>query len=340
MTGDDEQEEVMLPASTTVNDSLSSTCKLIHYASLVDTIERSCVCSKCKSSLKVSETTIGIATTIFLTCANCHKSDRTIIARPPLTDKAKAASANPQDKHRYVFSDFPINYGLVFLMQQLGMSLEGLRVVLGHLGLATSVGGREKWKVVTDNIGTAQHALSKQCILNNRESEATSAKTNGWPSVMDTKNNVLRQGIGVSADAGWQKRASGRSYNSLSGHFLMIGCLTRKVVARNVYSKVCRLCDLQSRKDNEHEGDSQESTTNQLKPHRCPKNFSGSAKAMEAASAVTCCLSMYEETTTSTTPVFLHTVVMDDDSTTKANLRINLEEKLAAINADRQRSNQ
>jgi hypothetical protein len=41
---------------------------------------------------------------------------------------------------------------------------------------------------------------------------------------------------------GWQKRGSGNSYNTPSGHALFIGGRTKKVVAYYVLSKICRKC--------------------------------------------------------------------------------------------------
>lgn len=46
----------------------------------------------------------------------------------------------------------------------------------------------------------------------------------------------------VAVDAGWQKRGSGRSYDSLSGHCSMIGTQTRQIIHYAVRSKDCRVC--------------------------------------------------------------------------------------------------
>ena len=49
--------------------------------------------------------------------------------------------------------------------------------------------------------------------------------------------------VHASADARWQKRGSGRSYSSLSGHASLIGDKTDKVLAFETRNKQCRTCD-------------------------------------------------------------------------------------------------
>ena len=53
-------------------------------------------------------------------------------------------------------------------------------------------------------------------------------------------DNILTVGIIVSYDMVWQKRSTGRIYDSLSGHGFIIGCSTGKVVALAVREKNVR----------------------------------------------------------------------------------------------------
>ncbi|XP_052218734.1 uncharacterized protein LOC127836272 [Dreissena polymorpha] len=55
--------------------------------------------------------------------------------------------------------------------------------------------------------------------------------------------------IDVSVDAGWQKRGSGRAFDSLSGHCSMVGTKTGKVLAYAVRSKTCRVCSQHKKKE-------------------------------------------------------------------------------------------
>ncbi|XP_033758263.1 uncharacterized protein LOC117340609 [Pecten maximus] len=109
--------------------------------------------------------------------------------------------------------------------------------------------------------------------------------------------------IQVSVDAGWQKRGSGKAYNSLSGHCSLIGKNTGKVTNYRVRSRSCRVCTSADSKDQSPSD------------HDCRKNWNGSAKAMEQdmiVDMVSDCINRGFKT---------QTIIADDDSTTIARLR-------------------
>ena len=54
--------------------------------------------------------------------------------------------------------------------------------------------------------------------------------------------------IAVKYDMGWQRRSSGRKYNSLSGVGSMIGNASGKVIGYGVRNKDCRICTYHSNK--------------------------------------------------------------------------------------------
>ena len=82
-----------------------------------------------------------------------------------------------------------------------------------------------------------------------------------------------QSGESVSINQGWQNR--GVAMNSMSGHSLMIGELSKKVMSYNVHIKGgCRTC-LYSYKNKQT-----------AKDHDCRMNHDGSSKSMESASAV------------------------------------------------------
>ena len=70
---------------------------------------------------------------------------------------------------------------------------------------------------------------------------------------------------------GWQKRSSGRRYDSSSEHAFIIGGRRKGIIGMVLYSKACRKCD-SAEKKGEEAGE-----------HECPKNFEGSSKSMEAS---------------------------------------------------------
>ena len=70
---------------------------------------------------------------------------------------------------------------------------------------------------------------------------------------------------------GWQKRSSGRRYDSSSGHAFIIGARSKGIIRMVLYSKACRKCDSTENREEEAE------------QHEGPKNFEGSSKSIEAS---------------------------------------------------------
>ena len=106
----------------------------------------------------------------------------------------------------------------------------------------------------------------------------------------------------VSFDAGWSTRGSGRSYNSDTGHSVMIGSETGKCLSYSVKSKRCQICEYAEKKNVPS------------KTHTCYRNWSASSKAMEATMGVEMVSSL------NTNKNHVKTIVMDNDSSTLAHL--------------------
>ncbi|XP_055999332.1 uncharacterized protein LOC125677071 [Ostrea edulis] len=109
--------------------------------------------------------------------------------------------------------------------------------------------------------------------------------------------------ITVSFGGAWQKRGTGRGYNSLTGHASLFGEKTKKVVSFSSKSKKCRICSV--------------ATTKGVPPrkHNCRRNWHGSAKAMEPAMACEMLTAIQDE------GCKVGTLVMDNDSTTIARVK-------------------
>ncbi|XP_063412530.1 uncharacterized protein LOC134722744 [Mytilus trossulus] len=120
----------------------------------------------------------------------------------------------------------------------------------------------------------------------------------------DEDDNLNGPSITVSFDGAWQKRGSGRSYSSLTGHATMIGEKTGKCVSQGTKSADCRKCMYVDEK-----GDGQ---------HDCRKNHSGSAKSMEPNLAVEMVQDLQCKGCT------VSCIIMDDDTTTLARLKQNI----------------
>lgn len=104
-------------------------------------------------------------------------------------------------------------------------------------------------------------------------------------------------------DMGWQKRGSGRCYDSKSGVGTLIGNMSGKICAYGVRSKCCRTCDYHSARGSE------------IPDHMCYKNWGGSSKAMEPDVGAQLVKEVEKEN------IRVGTLIMDDDCTTMARIR-------------------
>ena len=104
-------------------------------------------------------------------------------------------------------------------------------------------------------------------------------------------------------DMGWQKRGSGRTYDSKPGVGAMIGNETGKICAYSVRIKDCRKCQFYSNKGLTPP------------PHTCHKNWDGSSKAMEPD------VGGELVKTVEAQGVDVDVIIMDDDATTMARIR-------------------
>ena len=61
--------------------------RLIHLQSLVKLVEENAVCRNCHSPLQFTENTIGIATSMILSCEKCKISKKTLNMRTKMADE-------------------------------------------------------------------------------------------------------------------------------------------------------------------------------------------------------------------------------------------------------------
>ena len=129
-------------------------------------------------------------------------------------------------------------------------------------------------------------------------------------SLTRTKKNIpdiiRKVGLAVSYDMGWQKRSTGKLYDSMSGHGFIFGCRTGNIIGFRVKSKACSTC----------------SKANSLnvapKEHDCQINWDGASGAMEAGVALELCIDLHD---TSGFDIYIESVCSDDDSTMRAHLQ-------------------
>jgi len=126
------------------------------------------------------------------------------------------------------------------------------------------------------------HQLAEECMRMNLEKEVQrvfgDASDNEGLLLFDQwkagnlADNLLPE-VSFATDMSWQGRSSGRTHNSLSGHTLLIGGVTRlSAVLHEYQSKKCNYCTHWNR----HNGVDEEPPE-----HDCTLNFEGASGAME-----------------------------------------------------------
>ncbi len=212
--------------------------------------------------------------------------------------------------------DYEINHQAYLMMELFGNGLSSLDTMLGMLGIAVHSGLCSSWAAISHHLGVAQQAVADNVQIMNLEKEIEAMKECGIKQVQDKDNMVWP--LTCTYDMGWQKRASGKNYNSQSGHGFMVGGYTSKILKRVCYSRGCKTCANQWRKQNISRTEAtKDELTGEVVPnnttHHCPRNYNGSAKSMEACGAVSMMTALYDDG-----GKYVSVLVGDDDSTTRS----------------------
>jgi hypothetical protein len=161
-------------------------------------------------------------------------------------------------------------------------------------------------------------ALGKAIVDENMEAEVELTRQEPEYTVTDG-----RVGLSVQGDTRWDKRSSGRTYNSDSGTTLVCGNKTQKCISLWCMSRRCSFCEAKAARRRRYKEDNivltplQEAKLN--KPHQshlCPRNYHGSSKGMEAYGSFRCVQECWYHKNG-----YVETYVMDDDSSCRAILR-------------------
>ncbi|VDI64025.1 Hypothetical predicted protein [Mytilus galloprovincialis] len=193
-----------------------------------------------------------------------------------------------------------INSKVALAAIHIGLGEHQLNAFLSILNMPTV--SHKMFDQRSKEVGEVLESLAEESMVEWTEKEKTLTKECGGD-----------ENITVCVDAGWQKRGSGRAYDSLTGHCSMIGSKSRKIIGYKWRSKTCRICEVASKKGKI------------AKIHQCRKNFGGSAKAMEPDMVT----DLVREARLKGTNIC--TIVGDEDSTTIARLRSNVDKDIKKL---------
>jgi hypothetical protein len=276
---------------------------LIRWSELEKLVRENMICMQCGFTIQnLDRRTIGIATEIDFTCTGCKKTGCAYADRTDYIMEKSGATNDFVRRERRI-DNYELNWRLMMATQLMGESQVGGSIIGLFLDI-TRESFRNAWGPMEDALGVEQRLICQEVVDSNLLKE-TMGKT-----AVTCEDGKLRYPVRVSYDMGWQKAA--KTYDSLSGHGLMIGHCTNRVICFQNFSKACLKCELHHKKMKKLQ-----TPDVPVKSHHCPKNYEGSSKGMEAQAALDCVMKIWGH---EGVRAFIDVICLDDDATTKAYL--------------------
>jgi hypothetical protein len=265
---------------TTFGDNI-----LVPYEELCSFMENF-VCVDCHEPIsELTKSSVGIATTILNVCSCGKKSS----IKPEMVPPPQGQSDNGNYRRR--ISAYALNVRLLLLTHLIGGSRTAALSICCMLALTSSLFDKS-WYGLEDSLGVHIRAVTDQIVKENVKEELSGLLA----------NELGYYDVDVSGDGGWQ--TGGRSFDSISGHSMLIGKRFEKIIAFANYAKKCRKCEDAAKKERT------------VEEHNCPKNYEGSSKGMECFGLMECVLKLHNEFN-----ICVRKFVLDDDSTTRAYIK-------------------
>jgi hypothetical protein len=280
------------PNTNTSMNEEQATNVTLPLSKLLEFLNTSFKCGSCNSAQakKITLERYGIASSIYFKCVNCglatscradlrYDLETKWESKPP-AKHFKDAKVDPVNG-----SDFDLNNKLYLATQQCGRGLTKAKVFSGVLGMNMNV-LRGRWKEILEQIGLNIIEIGEECIRQNLSIEI---------ELSPLDETTGRNKISACGDCCWDKRSSGKRYDSMSGCSVMIGCRNQLVIGIEPMSNACSKCARNI-------------------PHDiklCPKNVDWSSKAMKAIGSSRICQNLLRDYN-----AYIYEYVGDDDALT------------------------
>jgi len=281
--------------------------RLVDWESLRSMIENNTICIHCQSPLKLTEDTVGIATSIHLDCRKCKIKEKTVNLRTKLRS----------DKGTYKVSEsYATNVQFVLGVEQIGGGPADSQILITYLGLPHSSSfGSKTFGKIEAKIRPVIKKICNESIEKGLDEEVQKTRTSeDYARWKEGTLPAQANGLTVCYDMGWNKRSSGNRYDSISGHGIVFGAMSKKVIAYRAVSKACSYCDIFKKKNSE---------IAVVDTHDCVRNHWGSSKSMECEAILHITKDAWENRR-----YHLHCICSDDDTTMKKILRHNYDQMI------------
>ena len=271
-------------------------------------------CPECEGRLEVSFPTEGIASGTRIACTNEVGGCTYVAAAPPAQAKVPMGNGRINTGRN---TDYALNICFVLSFIQSGDGGTEAARVLGLCGLPNSTTMQSRtFGTIESTTCPVIENITENILIRNLKAEVSLVFGNDINSDGDKLYDLWLEKklpseqwpiISCGGDMGWSQKGSGRTFNSNSGHALLIANLTRKPVAKHVCCKACKKCKTWYR---HHEADEA------VPEHECVSNFDGTSGSMEPEAMLEMYKNLYEKHQT-----IVGAIVTDDDSSIKAKLK-------------------
>lgn len=247
------------------------------------------------SGLTIKDCTWGLASNASILCFKCKSM--------------YAVESKKMEKYKKTKSDlcqYKINVRFLLALQLMGVGGSHATTLATFLNLPFPMKWKQQFNVLENQtyeaIQQVKNCLQVMSVLE----EIFKTENDNVHNVVQNRleDDLLLHRIEASYDMGWQVRSSGGKYGSRTGHGLLIRARTKKVLDSVVLNKKCSICEKHY---------SQVGSYNDVKNHKCMKNYEGTSKSMEAEALVTMLQRAPEKHSVS-----ICTIISDDDSNGRA----------------------
>lgn len=224
---------------------------IIETESFICLITSNLHCPKCNTGvhLRLTFGSCGAATIPRLMCIGCSLDEKANIARTNI----------PRDTAHESVIDYQANFKYVLPFVASGDGPIEADRVLQFLSLPNGGTMRsDTFKIIETASNPALESIARDVLEKNliKEVELTMAKYNPsfnvavWSSNYKAGRACTEHAfVNYMMDMGWQKRSSGRRYDSSSGHAFLYGALSRKAIMMCVKSKYCATCSFWQKRE-------------------------------------------------------------------------------------------
>jgi hypothetical protein len=251
-------------------------------------------------NLHCSEVTNGLATELTLSCDRCTvlgANDKRGWKNHFVSVKHNQREKKDMATHSALCA-YDINLRFCYALQLMGVGGGHATTLASFLELPEAHKWSRQVSVLEKFTFPVIEKVKKDCEQKGTEEEIRATINDTEYPIEQNLLEANLHRVRASYDMGWQVRSSGNKYGSPTGHGLLLGAVTKKVMDSVIFNKKCATCTKQGL---------------HTKQHHCVKNYEGSSKSMEAAGLVMMLNRMPIEKNVS-----ISTIISDDDSNARA----------------------